>query len=125
MDNITNIYLDEITTTDVIKIFNRGYKQYQFKHKDCALIYTTDGYRLYVEDIDNRHNDVFNDNTFNKILDYYNNPNEFINTFKYIENILCRELFLSNWKGTADSSIREIDLYFQSKEYINKISKSV
>ena len=53
------------------------------------------------------------------IIRVYNNFQEFLDTFKAIENLLGRELYLSDWYNNQDCSIRTLELEFACQTAID------
>lgn len=50
------------------------------------------------------------------IISVYNDFREFIDTFKRIEEILNRELYLSDWVNSIDVSTRTLELKYMKEK---------
>ena len=122
----TQVYLTNISDDLVKEIFNNVNNEYVFRHTDCPIVFTTDGYFLYSEDMDELNVDPVEKYGLYNIIHVYNNFQEFLDTFKAIENLLGRELYLSDWYNNQDCSIRTLELEFACstaiamQELINK-----
>lgn len=113
----TQIYLTDISDDTIEEIFNGNPGKYVFRHTDCPVVFITDGSFIYSEDMDALNTDpVERYGPFN-ISYIYNDFNEFINIFKYIEELLGRELFLADWNNHSDISIRALELEFKKRTH--------
>ncbi len=107
------IYLTDITNDMINEIFNTNINEQVFRHTDCPIVFTTDGYFIYSEDMDELNIDPVNKYGIDNIINVYNNFQEFIDTFKNIEDVIGHELFLSDWYNNLDMSIRQLELEYK------------
>lgn len=113
------LYLTEISEEKIHDIFN-GKKEYVFRHTDCPIVFTTDGNFIYAEDMDELNIDPFVKYGMDRLTYVYNDFQEFINTFKRIEDVLGRELHISDWYNNSDISIRSLELNYKTLESSKK-----
>jgi hypothetical protein len=111
--NKTQVYLTDISDELVDNIFNTGVGSYVFRHADCPIVFTTDGNFLYAEDMDALNIDPVEKYGIDTLFYTYNNFQEFLDTFKLIEEQIGRELYLSDWANHFDASIRTLELIFK------------
>lgn len=111
MKDKIQVYINECND-DLIKTIFNGNSEYAFRHKDCPLVFVTDGSFLYAEDIDEQGIDPLEGHDTDVLQYSYNDFNEFINEYKRIETILGHELFVSDWFNEIDTSIRQLELNY-------------
>lgn len=103
IDGRTQLYFDAFCDGteegDVLldKVFNKQPEAYVFRHKDCPLVFTTDGKFLYAMDMDEKDVDPIEKYGIGQIEACYNDYNEFVETIEYIQMNLNRIIPLSRW----------------------------
>jgi hypothetical protein len=108
IDGKVQVYLEDYNDHGLKKLFDKdeGYR-YVFRHSDCRIVFTTDGTNIFATDMDNKNYELFRDGNFN-LSEYYNDFNEFLDTFQWIEKLIERDLLLSNWSYTHSITINEL-----------------
>lgn len=109
--------LDNLTDVEISKLFLTNHNVF-IKHNHTNILFYTDGFFIY--SIDDIGNDLFEDciedyKKYFHIIDYhYTDLNLFISTFKKIENLLNRELFLSDSFNKSECSIKEFQTLYKT-----------
>lgn len=72
------------------QVFNVNPAGYVFRHEDCPIVFITDGHFLYAMDMDDKDTDIVSEYGAVSILNYYNDPREFVTALEYIQRKLER-----------------------------------
>lgn len=86
---------------------------FNFKFYDNALVFSTDGYFLFVEDSEDRGIDLFEKQSILNLKKYFNDfEDEFLEPMKKVELLLGCEVYVSDFGNMNDESIRSLELDF-------------
>lgn len=114
LTNTTQLYIDEMDVASIKEVFDSDRSEdYVFRHSDCPYVFTTDGIFIYAMDMDEKNVDPFTKYGVHNVMNIYNDFNEFLRDFKRFEEVLGRELYLSDEFNNTDVSIRSLELYYR------------
>ncbi len=112
------LYIEDDNIDEII--FNiRNNNEFKFKHHDCSMFFTSDGYHLYASDIDNLEHDCFSNGDFIEVLNGYygDSVNDVLDLLTQLKKAGL-ELELSDHYNTHNINID--DLYKKIKSLNNK-----
>jgi hypothetical protein len=84
---ISHVYIEDVKP-NVLRVLIESNDELQFKHRDCAMFFTTDGDHLYASDMDEPSNDLFHDGNFlTTIYDHYLVHDMVVNLLKSLNDV--------------------------------------
>jgi len=104
------VYIEDVTSKELKKMI-LGNDELKFKHRDCSMVFSSEGEHLYAGDINLPESDVFGDGNFvGAIVGYYDTTSPVVELLEDLASVGL-ELELADLFCTFNMPVSELRIY--------------